>query len=184
MPYDRVRIDVTGEEPVLEAIGDARRILERRIRASRPTPPDWVDVEVAIPDADERLRKVLATRFEEDPLGHMVRMLREGESSLFSVRAGEAYCYHIGSKFNAPTQSETGMRVLDRTNHVQYSAMIDRHIVKASRVAKPTVSRIGVDFGFRRTLYERLALPFRLDGRDFVLTTSKILQDSAPAALN
>ncbi|MBL8808079.1 MAG: hypothetical protein JNN22_14630 [Rhodospirillales bacterium] len=184
MPYERVRIDICGEEPVLEAIGDARRILERRIRASRPTPRDWVDLEVPVNQADERLRRVLATRFADDPLGHMVRMLREGESSLFSVRSGEAYCYHIGSKFNAPTQSETGMRVLDRTNHVQYSAMIDRHIVKASRAAKPTVSRIGVDFGFRRTLYERLALPFRLDGREFVLTTSKILQDSAPSALN
>ncbi len=184
MPYERVRIEVCGEEPVLEAIGDARRILERRIRASRPTPPDWVDVEVEVSDADERLRRVLASRFQDDPLGHMVRMLRDGESSLFSVRAGEAYCYHIGSKFNVPTQSETGMRVLDRTNHVQYSAMIDRHIVKANRVSKPTVSRIGVDFGFRRILYERLALPFRLDDRDFVLTTSKVLQDSAPAALN
>ncbi|HND56869.1 MAG TPA: hypothetical protein PLV92_30830, partial [Pirellulaceae bacterium] len=151
---------------------------------SRPTPPDWVDVEVEVSDADERLRRVLASRFQDDPLGHMVRMLRDGESSLFSVRAGEAYCYHIGSKFNVPTQSETGMRVLDRTNHVQYSAMIDRHIVKANRVSKPTVSRIGVDFGFRRILYERLALPFRLDDRDFVLTTSKVLQDSAPAALN
>ncbi len=184
MPYDRVRISAGDEPPVLEAISDARRILERRIRASRSTPADWIDEEVPVSEADGQLRRVLESRFFDDPLSHLVRMLRDGESSLFAVRSGEAFCFHIGSKFNAPTQSEIGMRVLDRTNHIQYSALVDRHIVKASRGDQPTVSRIGVDFGFRKTLYERLAVPFRLDGRHFVLTTSKILKDSVSPSLN
>jgi len=184
MPYDRVRIHVEDEPPVLESLADARRIIERRIRASRRTPAGWVDEEVPVGEADSRLRRVLESRFFDDPLFHLVRMLSDGESSLFSVRSGEAFCYHIGSKFNAPTQSDIGMRVLDRTNHIQYSAMVDRHIVKASRGERPTVSRIGVDFGFRKTLYERLAMPFQLDGRNFVLTTSKILKDSVSPNLN
>jgi hypothetical protein len=184
LPYDRVRLVVGDEAPVLESTADAKRILERRIRASRGTPADWIDTEIPVGEADARLRAVLDSRFREDPLSHLVGMLREGESSLFAVKSGEAFCYHIGSKFNAPTQSEIGMRVLDRTNHIQYSAMIDRHIVKASSDGRPTVSRVGVDFGFRRTLYERLALPFRLDGRHFVLTTSKILQDSVSPNYN
>lgn len=184
MPYDRVRIDAGDEPPVLESISDARRILERRIRASRRTPAEWIDEEVPVGEADGRLRSILESRFFEDPLSHLVRMLRDGESSLFAVRSGEAFCFHIGSKFNAPTQSEIGMRVLDRTNHIQYSALVDRHIVKASSGERPTVSRIGVDFGFRKTLYERLAMPFRLDGRHFVLTTSKILKDSVSPSLN
>jgi hypothetical protein len=184
LPYDRVRVRAGDEHPTLEWKSDARRILERRVRASQRTPNDWIDIEVPISDADERLRGVLETRFYDNPLGNLVSMLSTGESSLFAVKSGEAFCYHIGSKFNAPTQAEIGMRVLDRSHHIQYSAMIDRHIVKAASAERPTVSRIGVDFGFRKTLYERLALPFRLDGRHFVLTTSKILEDSVSQNFN
>ncbi len=178
LPYDRVRVPAGDDHPTLEWTSDAQRILERRVRASQRTPNDWVDVEVPVGEADAGLRGILETRFYDDPLTNLVKMLGHGESSLFAVKSGEAFCYHIGSKFNAPTQAEIGMRVLDRSHHIQYSAMIDRHIVKAARDDRPTVSRIGVDFGFRKILYERLALPFRLDGRHFVLTTSKILQDS------
>jgi hypothetical protein len=174
-----------GPEPAsLETRDDVRRIFERRIRAASRVPADWTDVEVPIADTDRRLRAILEGGFYADPAGHAVRLLSGGESSLFAVVAGEAVCYHIGSKFRAPTRTDTGIRVLDRTRHVHYAALVDRHIVRAAQERRPTVSRVGVDFGFRRTLYERLALPFEVDGNTLVLTTSRIIEDTENTTLN
>ncbi len=154
------------------------RLLERRIAAQRRTPFGWIDEEIPLDEASGDLREIIDSGACGHVAAHADRILATDRASLFAITQDEALCLHIGRGYRVPTERDVGMRVLDRMRHPHYASLVDRHIVRASKLGRPTLTRVGADFGGRRILYERLALPYALGSLPAVLTTSRVISDT------
>lgn len=152
---------INGEFP-----SEALSALERKILLITPLRhPDWVVERRRLEDMPKYLQeKYAASKEGLSPIVSLAATNNLQSTNVYSVANEDATALQMSSSHFIPTSQFVGRRLMDRPKYLDYSAIVNRHLVESLSENEATVYYMKLMIGDRQREYWRLAIPEEKSG--------------------